>query len=421
MRKMVFVVFFALIVMVSVISVAAAPKTTITFARWAGTQEAKDFTALLNKFMAQNPDIKVETEFVPWDAYWNKLRTTVIAGTAADVIAFSNLQSGPYICKQAVYDMTKLPGAKQLLADMQEGTRDAVVVNNKIFGMPAGVGVRALIYNKDLFDKAGISYPSSTKPMTWDEFLKMAPKLTKKDKNGKVIQYAANFHKREIWEAFVVQNGGRFVDNYTHPRKMLINSPDGIGGLQFLRTLVEKEIIPPWEDQWEGAFGSPDSALCTGKVAMMQAGPWCLSPLKDLDINYGTAPLIMNKKRASRGYVNFFSISRNSKNPAAAWKLIQWMAGKGQVEFTKTGDLPANKKYLAEAQKQNPYKYPPEIMAPFFSELPYIITGPIVPTSDFVTMYEQNIKDLTALQVSAPECARRMEEQGKEIIANLEY
>lgn len=421
MRRKILLVCLLLLVLASVANVSAAKVTTITFTRWAGTQEAKDFKELIDKFMAKNRDIKVVTEFIPWDAYWNKLRTTVIAGTAPDVLAFSALQSGAYVGREALYDMSKLPDAKKLLDEMQEGTKAAVLFNGKIYGMPIGVGVRALIYNKELFDKAGVPYPDSKKPMTWEEFLKIAPKLTVKDKNGKVIQYAANFHKREIWEAFVVQNGGKFIDNYTRPTKILINSPEGIGGLQFMRTLVEKEIIPQWEDQWEGAFGSPDSALVTGKVAMMQAGPWSLSPLNDLEIKFGTAPFIMNKSRANRGYVNFLAISRNCKNPQAAWKLIKWMCGTGQVDFTKTGDLPANKKYFSAARKLNPYSYSAEVMAPFFEELPYVITGPIVPTSDIITMYEQTIQELTSLHISAGEAARRMEEEGNEIIKRLEF
>lgn len=38
--------------------------------------------------MKANPDIKVKCEFLPWGAYWDKLRTTIIGGTAADVIYF---------------------------------------------------------------------------------------------------------------------------------------------------------------------------------------------------------------------------------------------------------------------------------------------------------------------------------------------
>jgi len=420
MRKKILFIGLCLILVVAT-SVLAAPKVTITYTRWAGTQEARDFQALIDLFMEKNPNIKVETEFLPWDPYWNKLMTTIIGRTAPDVISFSHQMSAQYVSREALYDMTKLPGVSKLLDEMQEGTRAAVMVNKKIYGMPVGAGVRAVIYNKALFDQAGLAYPDNEDPMTWDEFLKIAEKLTIKDKNGKVIQYAANFHKREMWESLVVQAGGKFIDDYTKPTKILINNKEGIAGLQFLRTMVEKKAIPPWEDDWEGAFGSPDSAVATGKVAMMQAGPWSLGPLKDNNIKFGTCPLFMNKQRANRGYINFLAISRNSKNPQAAWKLIEWMCGDGQLDFTKTGDLPANKNYLAAAQKENPYGYPEEVMAAFFSELPYVITGPMVPTTELITLTENTVQDLTSLRISPSEAAARIEEMGDEIIANIEY
>lgn len=401
--------------------VSAGPKvTTITYTRWAGTEEAKDFQKLADLFMSKNPDIKIVCDFLPWDPYWNKLQATIIGGSAPDVLSFSHQNSAQYVSRGALYDITKLPGAKKLLDEMQEGTKTPVLLGNKIYGMPVGAGVRAMIYNKELFDKAGIPYPDNKKPMTWDEFLKIGEKLTIK-KDGKVVQYAANFHKLEMWESLVVQAGGKYIDYYTKPTKILINSKDGIAGLQYLRTLVEKQIIPPYEDSWEGAFGSPDSAVVTGKVAMMQAGPWALSPLKEKKMNFGTAPLFMGKKRANRGYVNFLAISKNCKNPKAAWRFIEWMCGEGQMDFTKTGDLPANKKYFELAKKENPYGYPAEIMEAFFSELPYVITGPMVPTNDLTTLTEQTVMDLTTLRITAEQGAKRIEGQGNEIIANIEY
>ncbi len=418
-RRVLLIGLFIMIVTTMVVS--AAPKvTTITYTRWAGTEEARDFQKLADLFMAKNPDIKIVCDFLPWDPYWNKLQTTIIGGSAADVISFSHQHSAQYVSKGALYDITKLPGAAKLLGEMQEGTKAPVLVGKKIYGMPVGAGVRAMIYNKAMFDKAGVPYPDSNKPMTWDEFLKIGTQLTIK-KDGKVLQYAANFHKREMWESLVVQAGGKYIDNYTKPTRILINNKEGIAGLQFLRTLVEKEIIPPWEDDWEGAYGSPDSAVATEKVAIMQAGPWALGPLKQKKIDFGTAPLFVGRKRANRGYVNFLAIGKNSKNPQAAWRFIKWMCDEGQMDFTKTGDLPANKKYFEAAKKENPYGYPPEIMDAFFSELPYVITGPIVPTNDLITLTEQTVMDLTALRITPAQAAKRIEDQGNDIIANIEY
>ncbi len=78
------------IMIVTTMIVSAAPKvTTITYTRWAGTEEARDFQKLADLFMAKNPDIKIVCEFLPWDPYWNKLQTTIIGGSAAAKNTFS--------------------------------------------------------------------------------------------------------------------------------------------------------------------------------------------------------------------------------------------------------------------------------------------------------------------------------------------
>ena len=44
----------------------AGGQVTIRYTRWAGTQEAKDFQPLVDTFMMAHPEIKVESEFLPW-------------------------------------------------------------------------------------------------------------------------------------------------------------------------------------------------------------------------------------------------------------------------------------------------------------------------------------------------------------------
>jgi multiple sugar transport system substrate-binding protein len=418
MKKSVILVCLLIVALVFTMTASAAKVTTIKYVRWAGTQEAQDFQTLVNKFMKANPDIKVETEFLPWSAYWDKLKTTIMSGTAADVLSFSHQQSAPYVCKEALYDMGKLPGAKELLNQMQPGTKLAVLYKGKIYGMPVGVGVRALIYNKEMFDEAGVPYPNSTKPMSLAEFMAISKKLTKVNADGKVTQYAALFTPNEYWENMVVGAGGHFVDNYTKPTKVTINTPEGIAGFQAYVDLIKEKVSPPFSDQWNGPWGSPDSAVATKKVAMMCSGPWALGPLKDGNIKFGTAPIFVNKVRATRGYINFLAIAKNSKNPKAAWKFIQWMTSTGQVEFTKTGDLPANTKALAAVMKE-PAQWPKEIMDAYYSELPYVITGPMVPSDEFSTVTQEIIDNLLMLRITPQEATKQMEDKLNVLIKKI--
>jgi multiple sugar transport system substrate-binding protein len=391
----------------------------IRYTRWAGTQEARDFQILVDKFMESHPGIKVKTEFLPWGAYWEKLKTSILSGDAADVISLSQKQASPYITKGAFLPLNTLEGASARLEEMQPGTKESVVFKDNICAMPVGLGVRAMIYNKALFDEAGVPYLSTTEPLTWDEFIEIGKKLTKKDENGEVVQYAAHFFKQEMWEAFVVQMGGRLMDNYIKPTEMLINSPEGIAGLTLMMDLINEQIIPPHSGEWAGPWGTPDSAIVTGKVAIMHTGPWGLGPVEDAGIDYATAPLPMGKERANRGYINSLAIYRDSKKADAAWTFIEWMTSvKGQLEFTKTGDLPANKNAMEESKNNNTSR-PIEVMEAFYSELPFIITGPMVPTEELDTLLDDITTQLFQGRMTPEDAALIIEEEGNELIEEV--
>ena len=392
-------------------------KTVIRYIRWVSVQEAKDFQILIDKFMELHPSIKVIPEFLPWAAYWEKLRTSILNGDAADVISLSNIESAHYITRGVFLKMNSLEGVQTLLDEMHDSARKAVTYNDNIYAMPVGMAVRALIYNKAMFDEAGIPCPSNTVPMTWDEFKAIGKKLTKKV-GKEVVQYAAHFHKMELFEALVVQKGGKLLDNDTHPTKVVINTPEGIAGLQLMVDLIKDEILPPHFGEWEGPWGTPDSAVATGKVAIMQAGLWSRRPLKAAGIDFGTAPLPRDKNRATRGNINSLAIYRSSKKVDAAWTFIKWMASvEGQIEFVKTGDLPANKNAI-EPAKQN-HELPLETVTPFFDELQYVIPGSMLSGAEFNALIDDVVTQMLQLKITPQETAAILEKEGNEIIKYL--
>jgi multiple sugar transport system substrate-binding protein len=406
----------ALILLIALPLAFSQGKTTIRYTRWAGSQEARDFQKLIDLYNKSQSQVFVETEFLPWAAYWEKVRTTIISGDAADVISVSNVEAGPYITKGAFMDLDGMPGAKTLFAKMQPGAQLATSVGGKIKAMPIGLGVRAMVYNKAMLKAAGIPFPSPDKAMTWDEFVAMSKKLIKKE-GDKIVQYPALFHLIENYEALVVQYGGKLMDNYLKPTKILINSKEGIAALARIQQLFKDDIFPPYTGEWQGAFGSPDSAVATGKVAFMHTGPWSLSAVEQAKIDYGTCPFPMQNVRSSRGYVNSLAIFRGSKKAQAAWSFISWMASvEGQLEFTKTGDLPANVEAFAKAQAASAKA---DVMKAYFNELPYTITGPMLPSTELSALLETVLTDLFQFRVSPEEAAKKIEDEGNRIIKKL--
>jgi multiple sugar transport system substrate-binding protein len=170
----------ALVALLAVIGCGSSSKTSSTISFWQGYTDIER-TAIeqsVADFNATNPGFKVQAVFAGNNDYaLTKLRTALAAGKAPDI-------SYQYGSSMAL--LAKLPQVVDLSAKVKEpgfdwndffpAVRLATMANGKVLGVPALVDNLALVYNKKLFDQAGVPYP--TAQWTWDDFRAAAKKLT---------------------------------------------------------------------------------------------------------------------------------------------------------------------------------------------------------------------------------------------------
>jgi raffinose/stachyose/melibiose transport system substrate-binding protein len=109
-------------------------------------------------FHEQNPDITVEVESVGKD-YITILKTKIASDDIPDIYAvqgLANMQS--YVDAGILEDLTNEPFIK----NVAEAAKPAVTYNGKIYALPLDLAGLGVIYNKGLFEKAGISSPPKT-------------------------------------------------------------------------------------------------------------------------------------------------------------------------------------------------------------------------------------------------------------------
>lgn len=407
-------------------------QTVVKYSRWAGGSETAMFQAVVDEFnstIGKTKNITVKFEPLPWGTYWDKLRTTVLSGDAPDVISLSNAgENAAYLNRGVFVALDKFDGATAAIADLAKPAVASLTVNKKTMGVPVGLGVRAMIYNKALLKAAGIPFPDPVKPMTWTQFNDMAKKLSIKGADGKFTQVAAVFQMGELADSIAAQYGTAFLNDRTKPTKVTINSKAGIDALTFVQNMYRNGIVPADTGEWNTPYGNPDNAVATGKAAFMLAGPWGMPSIKSANVDYGTCPLPvvagLEKFRATRGYINGLAIFRGSKVQPAAWEFVKWLISKeGQLSFTKTGDLPANVKALAEAQAKAGELYAangtPEQYKAYFAELPFVISGYALPTSEWNGLYESIMGDMFKLKLSPADTAKKLEKDGNELLESM--
>src|SRR5690606_14948413 len=133
--------------------------------------------AAVERFMKENPDIKIEVTTVPYPEYQQRLLTAVQGGNAPDVATLDQIWGGAFAKAGAVADLTERAGAAGLTRDgFFGGAWDSTVVDGKLYGIPFNVDVwQFSYYNKALLDAAGVD-PASLG--TFDGLKAAAEKLT---------------------------------------------------------------------------------------------------------------------------------------------------------------------------------------------------------------------------------------------------
>ena len=163
----------------------AAPVSKLTFTYWGSEMEKAAIEEMVAAFEARNPDVDVQAVHIPYEEYLARITAMVQQGQSPDVGYFPGLQAPLWARDGKLLDLTDLVKTDPLFASALPETR-YYYGEGKIAGLNSAVEATLLFYNKDLFDRAGQSYPPSdpAQAWTWAQFVEAAKKITV-DASGK--------------------------------------------------------------------------------------------------------------------------------------------------------------------------------------------------------------------------------------------
>ncbi len=319
-------------------------KISLSFSFWGTPEEIRIIEDTLEPWIKDHPDVDLKLEHIPYSGYQSKLLTRMASKTAPDVIFTENNVFIYFNQKNALLDLTSYI-KKDNEFDINDFFPEIVerfTRDGKIYVIPRDIApICCVYYNKNLFDSAGVSYPTDNWNM--NEFLEISKKLTKKNKSGNIIQYG--FYTWNWWN-FVYCFGGKFVDNVANPKKCILNTKEVINGLQFYKDLVYKYQVSPTPSV---LAAGPIEMFKTGKIAMICSGIWETPVLVKIKKFKWEIAMFPKGPKGIRGFStggSGYGINKNTKYPELAWSLLKCLAGNdGQEMLAKTGlAQPANKR-----------------------------------------------------------------------------
>jgi multiple sugar transport system substrate-binding protein len=297
---------------------------TISYAFWDSNQKPA-MDALIKDFNKEYPKIKVTEQITPYQNFFTKLQTQGSSKTLPDVF----WMNGPNFQLYASNGMLEPVGSGIKPSNYPAALNELYSYDGKQYGAPKDFDTIGVYYNKAIFDKAGVAYP--TAGWTWDEFHQKAKEISDKLKGDGIYGVASGLAGgQEVYYNTILQAGGSIISK--DGKKSGYDDPKSIAGLQFVRDLVAdgssptpSQLSDTPQDQW----------FINGKSAMFWSGTWVNaellgSPIKD---SIALAPLPKDERNATviHGLANV--VAKDSKNKPAAVAFQNYLAGKKAAEI----------------------------------------------------------------------------------------
>ena len=277
--------------------------------------------------------VKVNVTVIPETDYSSKLNQMVATqDSSADImIVWENdirnfaevggIDALDDYMTDSTIDTSDFIDAVAVLADGLGGT----------YGLPWCAATEVLYYNKDLFDAAGIEYP--TNDWAYEDFKAAAEKLTA---DG---VYGCALPNLQTWWAGI---GGAGDQIYDPESGELVIGDGAVSFITDCKDMVDKGIMPEPSSDTTDLFAA-------GKAAMAWQGSWMIGTYGDtLGFGWDIASLPTNKVKYNTLHTGFYTLNANSKNKEAAWKVIEYlMSEEGQTINSKSSGNPSALKTIA--------------------------------------------------------------------------
>ena len=311
-------------------------KITISYLNWNGGEEMRLQKEFFDKYMKDNPNIDIQGQWVT-EGYEAKINTLVAANQTPDIYYINEYLASEWGEKGIATDLIPL-FSQAVNVNMQDRYVSNALfgTNGKIYGLATGPVCLLLYYYKPLFDKAGVSYPSTdaNKPWTWKEFVDAAIKLTSDTagnhpgdsgfKPGQIKTYGAN--APSFW---LMTMPLLYSNNASY------GGADGMGN--GLEAPEAKDVIKSIADLILVNQVSPDAAIAKNlpgmtqlfkneQMAMSISGTWEYQNFISENVEFGVAPLPMFSKPSNISWAACNQIAASSKNQMEAAKLLYSLA-----------------------------------------------------------------------------------------------
>lgn len=302
---------------------------TITYSNFISNGGNEDNLAtIIDAFEADNPGITVDVTTLPYADYFTTLQTDISAGTTADVF---DIEYATYPTFQPAGVFAALDGVDTSV--YRGDVAEAYQTDGVSYALPTSFSTVVMFYNEDLFDDAGVDYPTSE--WTWSDVEEAANTLTDEGSGVWGAYQPISYHE---YYKVLVQAGGEFLN--ADGTAVAFNSPEGIDAAQWL--VNKSGTVMPTPEQGAGTPDFDSSLWADGNLAMWYTGIWMFGSAGDFNWDIAVEP--GGVQNASAVFSNAVAVSATSANQDAAQRFAEYLSASQtmvDVRLSSGWELPA--------------------------------------------------------------------------------
>lgn len=294
---------------------------------------------------SEKSGVKVRINVINWDTYWTLLSSGASGGEMPDVFWMHINEAQKYMSNNMLLNLDSYIEADEKidLNNYYEGIVDIYRYEDSQYALPKDHDTIALLYNKAIFDKYNVEYP--TNDWDWDDYAAAAKAITEAGAADGVYGTAMNTNDgQDGWYNLIYDFGGKLISDDKKTSGM--DDPNTIAAMTYLAD----NLFPSMPSQDLMADTDPDVMFMSGIIGMMLQGSWMANTFHQAEYskdyawaeipyydanNNGTCE---KEERVSMYNGLGWAASANTKDPQAAYDLISaFCSEEGQLKQSELG------------------------------------------------------------------------------------
>lgn len=270
------------------------------------------------------------------------LALALTSGDTPDIVSIDCVLAPYYASVGALLDITEQFNALEYKDTFSGGTLELSTYEGKQYAVPFAPDVSVLIYNKDMFEAAGLDPEKA--PATWDELIEAAKACTTDDCYGYVFSAADAGGMMFTFCPYIWNNDGDFTSE--DGSESLLNQPEAVEALQLIVDMVYEYGVTPESISSYDWTASRD-AFVAQKAAMIVLGSSAVGDIVNgnYDFNVGCAliPSSDGENYSSFSGGDSIAILADTDKADAAWQFVEFcLSEEVQVDqLAAQGNIPA--------------------------------------------------------------------------------